>query len=122
MVIKIELLHPRTLLTLFLLCAVVFPIVHLEQVTYADDPPRLNEVEVNTPSGVTERCEYAEIIGTPGATVSANTFFLSIDGDPGQFGTLNYVKNLGGVSFGANGTITIVNGQGLNCPSRTYPS
>src|SRR5262245_8909535 len=124
MTIKIERAHRRMLLTLFVSGIVVFAFqtARFERVTHADDPPRLNEVEVNTPSGVTERCEYAEIIGTPGAMVSANTFFLSIDGDPGQFGTVNYIKNLGGVTFGSNGMITIINGQGLNCPNRTYPA
>jgi hypothetical protein len=82
----------------------------------------LNEVEVNTPSGTTERCEYVEIIGAAGTQVPANTFFVSVDGDSGQHGLVSYVKNLGGVTFGSNGTITIINGQGLNCPSRTYPA
>src|SRR5262245_24439228 len=93
-----------------------------KRVALAADPPRLNEVEVNTPSGITERCEYIEIVGTPGAAVGANTFFLSIDGDSGSFGFVDYIKDLSGVMFGANGTITIVNGQGTNCPNRTYPA
>ena len=56
----------------------------------------------------------------PGAQVSPNTFFLSIDGDSGQTGVVNYIKNIGGVPFGSNGTITIVNLQGNNCPGRIY--
>src|SRR5262247_1676868 len=81
---------------------------------------RLNEVEVDTPSDISEPCEYAEVLGTPGATVPANTFFLSIDGDSGSFGLVNYVANIGGVQFGSNGTITIVTSSDV-CTGRTYP-
>ena len=70
--------------------------------------------------GGTQRCEYVEILGSAGTQVPANTFFVSVDGDSGQHGLVSYVKNIGGVTFGSNGTITIINGQGLNCPSRVY--
>jgi len=79
-------------------------------------------VEVNTPSGVTERCEFVEVLGTAGTQVPPNTFFLSVDGDPGQFGVISYIMDISGQTFGTNGTITIVNGQGLNCPGRIYPA
>jgi len=81
----------------------------------------LNEIEVNTPGTTTERCEYVEILGTAGTQLPANTFFLSVDGDPGQFGVVSYIADVSNVTFGANGTITIINTQGLNCPGRVYP-
>src|SRR5262245_22123958 len=81
----------------------------------------LNEVEVDTPSDITERCEYAEILGSPMTLVPANTFFLSIDGDAGVFGQVNYVADLSGVQFGANGTITIITNSDA-CAGRTYPA
>ena len=80
----------------------------------------LNEIEVDTPSGVSEPCEYVEILGTPGAAVPANTFFLSIDGESGNFGMVDYIANLGAVKFGSNGTITIVSSSDT-CGGRRYP-
>src|SRR5215471_10429015 len=47
---------------------------------------RLNEIEVDTPSGISEPCEYIEVLGHPGAVVPANTFFLSIDAESGNYG------------------------------------
>src|SRR5262245_58516365 len=82
---------------------------------------RLNEVEVDTPSEISEPCEYIEVLGSPGATVPANTFFLSIDGDSGAFGLVNYIANIGGVQFGQNGTITIITNSDV-CTGRTYPA
>src|SRR5262245_53721627 len=82
---------------------------------------RLNEIEVDTPSDISEPCEYIEVAGTPNATVAANTFFLSIDGDTGVFGQVNYIANLGGVQFGSNGTITIITNSDV-CGGRAYPA
>src|SRR5262249_23066723 len=82
---------------------------------------RLNEIEVDTPSEISERCEYAEILGTPMTPIPSNTFLLSIDGDPGVFGIVNYVADLSGVQFGANGTVTIITNSDT-CAGRTYPA
>ncbi len=82
---------------------------------------RLNEVEIDTPGEISEGCEYAEVRGTPGSTVPANTFFLSVDGDSGQGGNVNYVGSIGGVQFGSNGTITIITNADV-CNGRSFPA
>src|SRR5215813_9200478 len=82
---------------------------------------RLNEIEVDTPSGISEPCEFIEVIGPPGSTVPANTFFLSIDGESGNYGFIDYIANLGGLKFGSNGTITIVTASNP-CPGRKFPA
>jgi hypothetical protein len=80
----------------------------------------LNEVEVNTPNQISEPCEFAEVLGTAGTLAPAGTFFLSIDGDPGSFGQVNYIADLSGVPFGPNGTITIITNSDV-CAGRIYP-
>jgi hypothetical protein len=82
---------------------------------------RLNEIEVDTPSGISEPCEFIEVVGPPNSIVPANTFFLSIDGESGNYGMVDYVANLGGVKFGSNGTITIITSSDV-CASRRYPA
>ena len=82
---------------------------------------RLNEIEVDTPSGISEPCEFIEVIGPPGSVVPPNTFFLSIDGETGNYGFIDYIANLGGLKFGSNGTITIVTAS-VPCRGRQYPA
>jgi len=82
---------------------------------------RLNEIEVDTPSGISEPCEFIEVSGPPGSVVPANTFFLSIDGESGNYGFIDYIANLGGVKFGSNGTITIITASDP-CPGRKFPA
>ena len=82
---------------------------------------RLNEVEVDTPNSGAEPCEYIEVLGTPNSKVPANTFFLSIDGDTGQLGFVDYIANLDSVQFGSNGTITIVSNSDV-CAGRSFPA
>ncbi len=82
---------------------------------------RLNEVEIDAPDTISEGCEYAEIRGTAGSLAPAGTFFLSIDGDSGQGGNVNYVGDIGGVQFGTNGTITIITNSDV-CPGRVFPA
>src|SRR5262249_29430852 len=53
--------------------------------------------------------------------VPAGTFFLSIDGDPGVFGQVNYIADLSGAVFGTNGTITIITNSDV-CAGRVYPA
>ena len=82
----------------------------------------LNEIEVNTPDpGGAETCEYVEVLGAPGTLAPPNLFFVSIDGDSGQFGFVNYVANIGNVLFGTNGTITIVTDSDV-CANRVFPA
>jgi hypothetical protein len=82
---------------------------------------RLNEVEIDAPDNISEGCEYAEIKGTAGSFAPAGTFFLSIDGDSGQGGNVNYVGDIGGVQFGTNGTITIITNSDV-CLGRVFPA
>jgi len=82
---------------------------------------RLNEIEVDTPSGISEPCEFIEVIGPPGSIVPANTFFLSIDAESGNYGMVDYIANLGGVKFGSNGTLTIITASNA-CPGRKFPA
>src|SRR5215510_16262195 len=82
---------------------------------------RLNEIEVDTPSGISEPCEFIEVIGPPGSIVPPNTFFLSIDGESGNYGFIDYIANLGSVKFGSNGTITIITASNP-CPGRKFPA
>jgi hypothetical protein len=82
----------------------------------------VNEVLIDPPNPtvVSDRCQYVELRGTPGATVPANTYFISINSDPGNFGFLNVAVNVSGQVVGANGTITLINTLGGVCPNRTY--
>lgn len=82
---------------------------------------RLNEIEVDTPSGISEPCEFIEVVGPPGSVIPSNTFFLSIDGETGNYGFIDYIANLGGLKFGSNGTITIVTAS-VPCRGRQYPA
>lgn len=81
----------------------------------------LNEVEIDTPNISSEPCEYAEVRGTPGSLVAANTYFLSVDSDSGAAGGIDYVANISGIAFGSNGTITIVTSSDV-CAGRVYPA
>ena len=82
----------------------------------------LNEIEVNTPDpGGAEACEYVEVLGTPGTLAPANLFFVSIDGDSGNFGSVSYVADISGVPFGTNGTITVVTDSDV-CANRVFPA
>lgn len=81
----------------------------------------LNEVEFDAPNPANESCSYAEVRGTPGSIVPAGVAFVSIDGDSASFGNVNFVANLGGVTVGSNGTITVINDLEL-CPNRVFPT
>jgi len=82
----------------------------------------LNEVEIDPPSTQSNGCQFAEIRGTPGATVAANTYFLSVNNDAGNFGFANQAVNIGGLVVGANGTITLYNSGAGPCPNRVFPA
>lgn len=81
----------------------------------------LNEVESDAPSDVSEACSYVEIRGVAGTLVPNGTFFFSVDGDPGNFGALSFVQDLSNVTFGTNGTITLVT-AGQACSGRSFPA
>ncbi len=82
----------------------------------------LNEVEIDPPSTISDSCQYAEVRGTPGAVVPANTYFVSINSDSGNFGFVNHAINFGGQTIGANGTISLVNNAPLLCQNRVFPA
>lgn len=67
----------------------------------------LNEISVNPP-GTDSPFEFVEIKGTPGATLAANTYFLSIEGDEGlNIGVADLAIDLGGKTIGSNGLLVI---------------
>lgn len=79
----------------------------------------LNEISVNPP-GTDNPCEYAELRGAPGATLT-NLYFVSVEGDAGAAtGTADMVVNLSSQTLGANGLLVII--SPTPCPGRTYPA
>jgi hypothetical protein len=68
----------------------------------------VNEVEVDPPSASDDACQYVELLGAPGYVVPAGTFFVSVNGDSGGFGSVTNSVDLSGVTVGASGTITII--------------
>lgn len=80
----------------------------------------LSEIEIDPPSTTSEACQYTEIRGTPGSVVPANTYFLSVNSDNGNFGFANQAVNFGGQTFGSNGTITLINTSFGACPNRVF--
>lgn len=84
------------------------------------DAQLLNEVEIDPPVDVGDRCQYVEILGTPGGTVPANTYFISVNSDQDNFGFLNVAVNIGGQTYGSNGTLTLLNSLQGTCPNRSY--
>lgn len=80
----------------------------------------LSEIEIDTPSNGSEACQFTEISGSAGDVVPANTYFLSVNSDAGNFGFANQAVNIGGQTFGANGTITLFNTSFGECPNRVY--
>lgn len=84
----------------------------------AGTPVLLNEVEVNPPVEVGDRCQYVELRGT--GTIPANTWFVSINSDQSNFGFLNAAIDLSGQTFGMNGILVIKNSLAGTCPNRVY--
>lgn len=80
----------------------------------------ISEIEIDPPSAISEACQYVELRGVPGAVIPANTYFLSVNSDSGNFGFANQAVNIGGLTVGANGTITLFNTSFGACPNRTY--
>ena len=83
----------------------------------ASTPPVLNEV-VSNPSSSDQPCEYYEIKGAPGSTLT-DTFVIAVEGDGGGAGIVDYVFDLSGQTIGTNGILVVT---GTNqCGSRVYP-
>jgi hypothetical protein len=85
----------------------------------------LNEVEADPNGPNTLGCQYIELRGTPGAAIPNGTFYLSIDSENAANGMVDESVNLGGKTFGSNGTIAIIQDETINgggCPGRTFPA
>ena len=80
----------------------------------------ISEIEIDPPSPSNDACQYTEIRGAAGSVIQANTYFLSVNSDAGNFGFANQAVNFGGQTVGANGTITLFNTSFGECPNRTY--
>ena len=78
----------------------------------------LNELEINVP-GNDDLCEYIEIRGTPGSTLT-NLYFVDFDGDGSSGGSIDFVVDLSGRTIGSNGLLAIV--SPTPCPGRTIPA
>ncbi len=78
----------------------------------------LNEVGISLP-GEDRPCEYIEIRGTPGATLS-NLYFVDIDGDGSTGGSIDFIVDLSGRTIGSNGLLVIV--SATPCLGRTIPT
>lgn len=50
----------------------------------------------------------------------ANTYFLSVNSDAGNFGFANQAINIGGQVIGSNGTLTLLNTFSGGCPGRDF--
>lgn len=75
----------------------------------------LNEIDINPP-GTDNPCEYVEIRGTPGATLT-NTYFVAVEGDAAPSGTFDLVVDLSGRTIGSNGILVITGAT--TCTGRT---
>jgi hypothetical protein len=104
----------KLLFTLALFCAILFG--SLLEASAQTIPTLLNEIVINPP-GTDNPCEYIEIRGMPGATLT-NTYVVAIEGDISSTpGVADLVVDLNGRTIGSNG-ILIITGA-TTCPGRT---
>lgn len=66
----------------------------------------INEVLLNPVGNDTGR-EYLELRGNPNATIPSGVYLIAVDGD-GAAGTVEFTYNLGGLQYGANGYLTLL--------------
>ncbi|WP_395374570.1 hypothetical protein [Marinicella sp. W31] len=80
----------------------------------------LNEILVN-PNGVDANCEYIELRGTAGASLT-DIYFVSVEGDnTSNPGVADVVFNLSAFNLGTNGLLVITAADtGLPCGNRFY--
>jgi hypothetical protein len=112
------------LVTIGLLVALLATPNHGGQVKAQGAQLLLNEVEIDPPSASDDACQCVELIGEPESVVPDGTFFLSVNGDSGNFGSVTNAVDLSGVTVGLNGTITIILDPVniAECTGRTYGS
>ncbi|MCL4207830.1 MAG: hypothetical protein KJ000_35540, partial [Pirellulaceae bacterium] len=68
----------------------------------------INEVLIDVPGSDTGY-EYIELRGTPDGVIPAGVYFLSIEGDSGGTqGYVDHVFDLGGMTFGSNGFLVLL--------------
>ncbi len=70
--------------------------------------PYINEVLFNPP-GTDAPNEYVELRGTASATIAAGTYLVGVEGDSGGGpGDVQTIFNLGGLTFGSNGFLVLL--------------
>lgn len=68
----------------------------------------ISELQYNPPTDTT-RNEYLEFRGPPGATLDQGIYFVAIEGDRGENeGDVQTIVNLGGLAFGSNGYLLLL--------------
>ncbi len=72
-------------------------------------PMVINEILFDPPSTDTPK-EYIELRGTPGATIAAGTYLVSVEGDSGSPnpGKVKNIFDLSGKQFGSNGLLVLL--------------
>lgn len=70
--------------------------------------PIINEVLHNPPGDPDTDNEYVELRGEAGTTIGAGTYLVQIEGDGAGAGSIDAVIDVSGLTFGANGTIALV--------------
>lgn len=68
----------------------------------------LNEILFNPPGSQDDPNEFVELRGTPNATIAANAYLVSIDGDSGNAGKVRNIFPLGGMTIGTNGFLVLL--------------
>ncbi len=68
---------------------------------------QISEVFFNPSGTVDTGAEYIELRGTPNAVIPQGTFFVAVDGEATK-GTIEFVYNLSGLSYGANGYLVLL--------------
>ncbi|MCR9199590.1 MAG: lamin tail domain-containing protein, partial [Planctomycetaceae bacterium] len=68
----------------------------------------LNEILFNPPSSDRPN-EYIELRGTPNGIIADGTYLVNIEGDDNDPGDINEFADLGGLQFGSNGFLVLIN-------------
>jgi hypothetical protein len=85
-------------------------------------PIFINEILFNS-AGADTGNEYIELRGTASSTIAAGTYFVGIEGDGTGGGVVDFVYDLGGLTFGGNGFLLLLQRSnpyaGLTDPAST---
>ena len=80
--------------------------INLTDVFEAISPIYINEILMN-PQGSDTGNEYIELRGTPNAPIPVGTYLVGIEGNAGA-GDVQDIFNLGGLTFGSNGLLLLL--------------